>query len=99
MQTGNDEDPANEPGDGKPETAEDKKKSFQYFVNGTKYVSDASNLTGAQIKARIANFDPSYQLVEEGQGDDPDKIIQDNETVSLTPPPPRFYTVPPANFG
>lgn len=74
-------------------------KSFHYIVDGTQYETSASVLTGAQIKASIANFDPAYQLVLEGRGNDADSVISDSETVSLGPPPPQLYTAPPANFG
>jgi hypothetical protein len=70
-----------------------------YFVDGVPYDSASSTLTGAQIKARIPNFNPSYQLVREARGDEPDKVVRDTDTESLGPPPPMFYTVPPANFG
>ena len=73
-------------------------KKYEYFVDNAKYESDVSALTGAQIKAKIPNFDPAYQLVLEGHGHDPDRVIGDSETVSLEPKP-HFYTAPPANFG
>jgi hypothetical protein len=76
-------------------------KKYIYFVNNDKYESDLPELTGAQIKARIPNFDPTLQLSLEGHGNDPDRIIGDNEVVSLEKDhgPLRFTLVPPANFG
>jgi len=73
---------------------------YRYFVDGKKYTTTNSALTGAQIKAQIPDFNPSYQLVEEGRDGAPDKVITDNETVNLNVHPEcRFYTVPPATFG
>ena len=76
-------------------------KKYFYFVGNDKYESDLPALTGAQIKARIPNLDPTLQLSLEGHGNEPDRIIADNETVSLEKDqgPPRFTLVPPANFG
>jgi hypothetical protein len=76
-------------------------KKYTYFVNNDKYESDVPELTGAQIKARIPNLDPTLQLSLEGHGSHPDRIIGDQETVSLKGDhgPLRFTLVPPANFG
>jgi len=82
------------------EHAEHHKKEYEYFVNGKKYETKDSALTGAQIKARIPDFNPAYQLVEEGRSGQPDKVIGDNDSVDLNVHPPcQFYTVPPATFG
>lgn len=76
-------------------------KKYPYFVNGKKYDSDVPTLTGAQIKARTGDWDSSHDLVLEGHGDDPDRIIADDESVSLVKDhgPPRFSSAPKANFG
>lgn len=80
---------------------DDKKQRFSYFVDKDKYESDQSTLTGAQIKAKIPNFDNSYSLFLEEAGDAPDQLINDDTSVSLEKDkgPRRFYTVPPATFG
>lgn len=72
----------------------------RYFVDGAEYPASSTSITGAQIKALIANFDTSYQLVLEGRGDEADRVIGDGDTLSLDKHPPlSFYTVPPATFG
>lgn len=72
-----------------------------YFVDNVKYETEHTTLTGAQIKAHISNYDPSYALYLEGPGDDPDQLITDDTSVSLEKEkgPRRFYLVPPATFG
>jgi multiubiquitin len=85
-------------------TAEDNatpgKKHYTYSVDGKEYTTTDSSLTGAQIKARIPDFNPSFQLVLEGRGGQPDKVIGSDDSVDLNVHPPcRFYTVPPATFG
>lgn len=77
-----------------------KEKTYKFSVDGDKYETSNSSLTGAQIKALIPNFDSTYQLVQEGRGNDPDSVIDDNVTVDLSVSPRlSFYTVPPATFG
>ncbi len=77
-----------------------KEKQYEFTVDGVEYATPNSALTGAQIKALIPNFDPSYQLVKEGKGNDADQVITDETTVSLdVHPRASFYTVPPATFG
>lgn len=81
-------------------TDDKKKPNFHYFVDGTKYETESAALTGVQIKSRLPDFNPQYQLVLEGHAKEPDKVIGDSETEDLTSNPPKhFYTVPPATFG
>jgi hypothetical protein len=77
------------------------KKEFVYFVGQDKYTYEFSAITGAQIKARIPSFDPSYSLMLEGAGHDPDTLFKDDDSISLDTEkgPRRFYIVPPAQFG
>ena len=68
---------------------------------------DDDTLTGAQIKAAIKakdpSFDPTHDLVLEGQGHDADRVIADDETVNLAighgQGPKKFFSRPPTNFG
>lgn len=76
-----------------------KERTFHYFVDGAKYETTLSTITGAEIKAKIPNFNPSYSLYEEERGGQPDKLITDTDSVSLEEGPKRFHTVPPASFG
>jgi len=76
-------------------------KNYHYFVNHDRYETDQPELTGGQIKARIPNFQPGTALSLEGHGNDPDRLIGDDEVVQLdtTHGPVRFTLVPPATFG
>jgi hypothetical protein len=72
-----------------------------------KIVSPTPSATGAQIKAMIKAVDPafdlSHTLIEEGHGHHEDKVIPDNQSVSLevdaTHPAKHFFSKPPTNFG
>jgi hypothetical protein len=76
------------------------RKQYNYQVDGKEYHSESSALTGAQIKAKIVDFNPAYTLVLESGGDKPDQVITDDFTVDLNVHPPlKFYTMPPATFG
>jgi hypothetical protein len=77
------------------------KVTYTFFVNGKPYETDKKKLTGAQIKAMVPDWDQTHDLALEGEGDDPDRIIADDETISLDPKHGvrRFSSVPKANFG
>lgn len=83
------------------ETSNDAAEKYFYFVDGVKYESDQEVLTGAQIKARIPNFDHALILMLEGVGKEPDSIVTDDRSISLAKVhgPRRFFTTPPATFG
>ena len=74
-------------------------RKFHYFVDGVKYETNQSSITGAEIKAAIPNFNPNYSLFLEGQGNEPDKLITDSDSIDLEHGPKRLHTVPPASFG
>jgi hypothetical protein len=75
--------------------------TYTFFVNGKPYETKKKKLTGAQIKAMVPDWDAQHDLSLEGEGDDPDRIIADDEVVSLVPKHGvrRFSSVPKANFG
>lgn len=77
------------------------KVTYTFFINGKPYETDKKKLTGAQIKAMVPDWDLQHDLSLEGEGDDPDRIIADDEAVSLAPKHSvrRFSSVPKANFG
>ncbi len=78
-----------------------KKMTYTFFVDGKPYETDKKKLTGAQIKAMVPDWNPTHDLALEGEGDDPDRIIPDHETISLDTKHGvrRFSSVPKANFG
>lgn len=81
-------------------------KAFFFYV-GQKIVSTLDVATGTEIKAMIKtvvpSFDPTHTLVLEGHGREEDRIINDNDQVSLVvghgQEPKHFYSKPPTNFG
>jgi hypothetical protein len=70
---------------------------FHIFVDAVRYVVTQTSMTGAQIKA-LANKDAQYQLYLEEEGDHPDKLIGDSESVAIKNNL-HFYAIPPATFG
>lgn len=77
------------------------KVTYTFFVNGKLYETEKKKQTGAQIKAMVPDWDPQHDLALEGEGDEPDRMIADDEIVSLDPKHGvrRFSSVPKANFG
>ena len=85
----------------KPDDKPPPKDKYFYFVDGQKYDSDDQFTTGAIIKSRLPDAKRGYALFLEGQGKDPDQLINDDTSINLEKEkgPKRFYTVPPASFG
>lgn len=76
-------------------------EKYFYFVDGDKFESQTEFTTGALIKSRLTDAKRNYALYLEGQGNNPDTLINDDTSVDLQKDkgPKRFYTVPPASFG
>ena len=77
---------------------EHKPPKYHFFVDGNKYETDNTALTGLEIKT-TASVPANYQLYLEGKGNDPDSAVSDGESMHMEPPPKHFYAVPPATFG
>jgi hypothetical protein len=77
----------------------DGRTKYEYFVDQTRYEFDAPAISGAQIKARIPGFNPTFQVFVEGRGQDADRQIADADSVALDRGAPHLYTAPPATFG
>lgn len=94
--------PTTEKGNAVNEKHDPQPKSYKFFVGTEKFETDQPALTGAQIKAYVANVPPGTKVSLEGHGNDPDQIIADEQSVALDEQhggPRRFTLVPPANFG
>lgn len=78
-----------------------KPKSYFFFVNGQKFETDQPVLSAADIKGRVSGVEPGDKLSLEGRGDEPDRILADDELVPLEKDhgPLRFTIVPSASFG
>jgi hypothetical protein len=76
-------------------------EKFFYFVDGTKYESDAPQMTAGDIKARLPNAEPGDKLSIDGHGDEPDILLNDTDIVDLHKEkgPVRLTLVPSASFG
>lgn len=74
---------------------------YHYFVDAVEYSTDQPELTGAEITAKIPDWNPANSLVLEGNGSEPDDVIRattivvfkGRETIA------HFAIVPPATFG
>jgi hypothetical protein len=76
-----------------------KDHKYNYFVDGQKFETEDSSITGALIKLKLPEAKRSYALYLEGHGNDPDELISDDITVDLDKGAKHFHTVPPASFG
>jgi hypothetical protein len=76
-------------------------QSYHFFVSGVRFDTPHRSLSGAQIKAMVPDWDQTHDLVLEGTGDEPDRTIEDCESVDFDTKHGvrRFSSVPKANFG
>lgn len=74
---------------------------YHYFVDTVEYCTDQPELTGAQIMAKIPDWDPANSLVLEGDEAEPDEVIHPTTVVLFKgrETPAHFAIVPPATFG
>ena len=74
---------------------------YIYFVDTVEYPTDQPELTGAQIMAKIPDWNPANSLVLEGSGDEADEVIRPTTVVVFKGRefPAHFTIVPPATFG
>jgi hypothetical protein len=77
----------------------DRKVQYFYFLDGNKYESDTSSISGATVRAKLPPEKAGYAIYLESHGHEPDKLVQDGDTFSVEKNPLRFYSVPPATFG
>jgi hypothetical protein len=74
---------------------------YEYFVGGKPYFTELAEITGAQITAKVPNWNAADSLVIEGDGAAPDEVIRPTTVVKLKgrKMPAHFTIVPPATFG
>lgn len=74
---------------------------YEYYVSGKSYFTELAEITGAQITAKVPNWNASDSLVLEGDGGAPDEVIRPTTVVELKgrKTPAHFAIVPPATFG
>ena len=74
---------------------------FNFYVDGKEFI-EFDNTKPSRFGREImvtAEIPGEYQLFLEVEGDEPDMLISDDATVSLSGPTKHFYAVPPAAFG
>ena len=77
--------------------AESKTNHLVIRVDGIDHTITVPTSSGAQLKA-LAQKDAIYQLFQEGEGEEPDHLVPDHETIVLRDGQ-AFYTIPPAMAG
>ncbi|MFL9895905.1 hypothetical protein [Paraburkholderia sp. RL17-381-BIF-C] len=74
---------------------------YVYFVDGVEYTTEHASLTGAQIAARVPDWNPANSLVLESEDSSEDEVIHPTTVVEFKgrTTPAHFAIVPPATFG
>jgi hypothetical protein len=71
---------------------------YELSVNGTAFQVPMKEILGLQIRA-LAAVDPVYDLILEGDGPNPDRLLGDEEKIALAEVPVRIFTRPPTTMG
>jgi hypothetical protein len=71
---------------------------FLIIVNGEQFAVSEVVVEGLQVRV-LARLDPQADLILEGIGDLPDRVIQDTDRIDLTQGSARFFAKPPTSFG
>jgi hypothetical protein len=74
---------------------------FSYTVDGQLFETERPSITVGFLRAKLPTEKRSFGVFWEGQGNLPDRRLDDAETISLETNRAmlRFYTSPPATFG
>jgi hypothetical protein len=83
----------------KPEEQPGGRVKYFFFLDGQKFESEASSITGADVRAKLPPEKAGYAINLEAHGNESDTVITDTMSFSLEKTPLHFYSVPPANFG
>lgn len=67
-------------------------------INGTAHKVTLDCLDGLQIRA-LGALAPGDDVVLEGKGDEPDRVLGDDDVVALTQGPIQLFSRPPTMFG
>ncbi|WP_175773338.1 multiubiquitin domain-containing protein [Paraburkholderia phenazinium] len=75
--------------------------AYVYFVESVEYTTEHASLTGAQITARVPDWNPVNSLVLESEDSAKDELIHPTTVVEFKgrTTPAHFAIVPPATFG
>jgi Multiubiquitin len=75
------------------------KRVFHATIDDKNYDFSEPIVTGAQLKA-TAGIDPSYQLIREAHGHEPNTPIKDADKIDLSSGGrAKFFSAPPATYG
>lgn len=68
------------------------------ILNGQKLEIPSATVTGIQLRL-LAGIPPSYELIAEGHGSDPDQVLTDTDVLDLSGPIKHVFVKPPTAFG
>ncbi|MEJ0011253.1 MAG: hypothetical protein WDM94_01240 [Bauldia sp.] len=78
----------------------DDQPQYRIEVNGKAFLISQAVVEGLQVRV-LGQLEPQVDLIVEGSGNEPDRIVQDRDRIALQPDgsPTRFFAKPPTSFG
>ena len=71
---------------------------YVVIVNGVRFEVSFSSLQGIQVRA-LAGIPPEHSLIVEGAGTGADRLLREEDVVSLEDGPVHVFSKPPTAFG
>jgi hypothetical protein len=71
---------------------------FVIVLNGEQFAVSEPVVEGLQVRV-LGRLDRQTELIMEGPGHSPDRVVQDADRIDLTKGPVRFFAKPPTSFG
>lgn len=71
---------------------------FLIVLNGQEFAVAQPVVEGLQVRV-LGKLDDQYELILEGSGEQPDKLIKDTDRIDLTQGPVRLFAKPQTAFG
>ncbi|MDF0498163.1 multiubiquitin domain-containing protein [Bradyrhizobium yuanmingense] len=67
-------------------------------LNGEKIEVPSAKVTGIQLRL-LGAIPAGYELITEGRGNDPDRVLTDTDVLDLSGPIRHVFAKPPTAFG
>jgi hypothetical protein len=71
---------------------------FMIVLNGQQFAVSEPVIEGLQVRV-LGQLDRQTELIMEGPGHRPDRVVQDTDRIDLSKGPVRFFAKPPTSFG
>jgi hypothetical protein len=73
-------------------------RRYSFLLNGQRLEAPGPTITAIQLRL-FARIPPGHGIIVEGAGDQPDRLLNDTDTIDLSGSSPSVFSKPPTAFG